>query len=121
MDPWTGVLSTKHPVDYEALAANHKYIEFNAEATDKGRDPGTRTGSALVRIDINDVNDNAPEFVCTSKPGLDEPVDPDYPCFYNMEVRSITLNDTYVWNLTATDVDTVTREYTFGSNLLVCM
>ena len=109
----TGVITTKHPVDYEALAANHKYIDFNAVAKDKGEDPGPLTGRAQVRVTINDVNDNFPIFDCSSKPGLDEPEDANYTCFYNMEVKSIAFNATYIWTLFATDADVITRELHF--------
>ena len=108
MDPITGVLSTKKGVDYET----YTIITFDVIATDKGTNPiGPNIGRAPVTITILDVNDKRPVWDCSNRyDPLDEPYEPNPQCFYNMELRDNTLVDYLVLELSAWDVDTVTRK-----------
>ncbi|XP_062320603.1 cadherin EGF LAG seven-pass G-type receptor 2 isoform X2 [Osmerus eperlanus] len=58
IDPRSGVIRTKGPVDREEVEA---YILL-VEANDQGRDPGPRSATATVHIIVEDDNDNAPQF-----------------------------------------------------------
>ncbi|XP_038612021.1 cadherin EGF LAG seven-pass G-type receptor 1 [Tachyglossus aculeatus] len=58
IDPRSGVVRTRAPVDREE-AAEHRLL---VEADDRGRDPGPRSATAAVRILVEDENDNYPQF-----------------------------------------------------------
>ncbi|CAM9832954.1 unnamed protein product [Bubo scandiacus] len=58
IDPRSGVIRTRGPVDREAVEA----FELLVEATDQGQEPGPRSATATVRIAVEDDNDNAPQF-----------------------------------------------------------
>uniref|UniRef100_A0A8B9NJE3 Cadherin EGF LAG seven-pass G-type receptor 2 n=1 Tax=Accipiter nisus TaxID=211598 RepID=A0A8B9NJE3_9AVES len=58
IDPRSGVIRTRGPVDREAVEA----FELLVEATDQGQEPGPRSAMATVRIAVEDDNDNAPQF-----------------------------------------------------------
>uniref|UniRef100_A0A8C2T9U6 Cadherin EGF LAG seven-pass G-type receptor 2 n=1 Tax=Coturnix japonica TaxID=93934 RepID=A0A8C2T9U6_COTJA len=58
IDPRSGVIRTRGPVDREAVEA----FELLVEATDQGQEPGPRSSTATVRIAVEDDNDNAPQF-----------------------------------------------------------
>nr|XP_057918883.1 cadherin-related family member 2 isoform X2 [Doryrhamphus excisus] len=61
MDPDTGVLRNRVELDREALDAALKgRIELTVTATDKGIPPLSTTVSVIINVE--DVNDNAPEF-----------------------------------------------------------
>ncbi|XP_017691028.1 PREDICTED: cadherin EGF LAG seven-pass G-type receptor 2 isoform X1 [Lepidothrix coronata] len=56
IDPRSGVIRTRGPVDREAVDA----FELLVEAADQGQEP--RSATATVRITVEDDNDNAPQF-----------------------------------------------------------
>ncbi|XP_029549960.1 cadherin EGF LAG seven-pass G-type receptor 2-like isoform X6 [Salmo trutta] len=58
IDPRSGVIRTKGPVDREMVEAYMLLVEAN----DQGRDPSTRSATATVHIIVEDDNDNAPQF-----------------------------------------------------------
>ncbi|XP_069046547.1 cadherin EGF LAG seven-pass G-type receptor 2 isoform X2 [Lepisosteus oculatus] len=58
IDPRSGVIRTKGPVDRETVEA----FVLLVEANDQGRDPGARSSTATVCITVEDDNDNAPQF-----------------------------------------------------------
>ncbi|KAM6398895.1 cadherin EGF LAG seven-pass G-type receptor 2 [Rhynochetos jubatus] len=58
IDPRSGVIRTRGPVDRETVEA----FELLVEATDQGQEPGPRSATATVRIAVEDDNDNAPQF-----------------------------------------------------------
>ncbi|XP_075377780.1 cadherin EGF LAG seven-pass G-type receptor 2 [Mycteria americana] len=58
IDPRSGVIRTRGPVDREAVEA----FELLVEAADQGQEPGPRSATATVRIAVEDDNDNAPQF-----------------------------------------------------------
>lgn len=58
IDPRSGVIRTRGPVDREVVEA----FELLVEATDQGQEPGPRSATATVRIAVEDDNDNAPQF-----------------------------------------------------------
>uniref|UniRef100_A0A672UKE0 Cadherin EGF LAG seven-pass G-type receptor 2 n=1 Tax=Strigops habroptila TaxID=2489341 RepID=A0A672UKE0_STRHB len=58
IDPRSGVIRTRGPVDREAVEA----FELLVEATDQGQEPGPRSATATVLIAVEDDNDNAPQF-----------------------------------------------------------
>ena len=58
IDPRSGVIRTKGPVDREEVEAYMLLVEAN----DQGRDPGPRSATATVHIIVEDDNDNAPQF-----------------------------------------------------------
>uniref|UniRef100_A0A3P9A216 Cadherin EGF LAG seven-pass G-type receptor 2 n=1 Tax=Esox lucius TaxID=8010 RepID=A0A3P9A216_ESOLU len=58
IDPRSGVIRTKGPVDREIVEAYMLLVEAN----DQGRDPGPRSATATVHIIVEDDNDNAPQF-----------------------------------------------------------
>uniref|UniRef100_A0A8B9PXS2 Cadherin EGF LAG seven-pass G-type receptor 2 n=1 Tax=Apteryx owenii TaxID=8824 RepID=A0A8B9PXS2_APTOW len=58
IDPRSGVIRTRGPVDREVVEA----YELLVEATDQGQEPGPRSATATVRISVEDDNDNAPQF-----------------------------------------------------------
>ncbi|XP_065710360.1 cadherin EGF LAG seven-pass G-type receptor 2 isoform X2 [Patagioenas fasciata] len=58
IDPRSGVIRTRGPVDREEVEA----FELLVEATDQGQEPGPRSATATVRIAVEDDNDNAPQF-----------------------------------------------------------
>ena len=101
------MVSTKQPVNYEALPDGAKVISFEVEARDRGNPP--RGSRARVDIDILDVNDNHPEWDCSNRVE-DELYPPADLCLYNMELRQDILVGYKVLDLLATDVDTVSRE-----------
>ncbi|XP_069833172.1 cadherin EGF LAG seven-pass G-type receptor 1 isoform X2 [Dendropsophus ebraccatus] len=58
IDPRTGVVKTRGPIDRETVA-NYQLI---VEATDRGKDPGPKSATATVFVYIEDENDNYPQF-----------------------------------------------------------
>uniref|UniRef100_A0A8C9W1B0 Cadherin EGF LAG seven-pass G-type receptor 2 n=1 Tax=Scleropages formosus TaxID=113540 RepID=A0A8C9W1B0_SCLFO len=58
IDPRSGVIRTKGPVDREEVESYALLVEAN----DQGRDPGPRSSTATVHISVEDDNDNAPQF-----------------------------------------------------------
>ncbi|XP_053313796.1 cadherin EGF LAG seven-pass G-type receptor 2 [Spea bombifrons] len=58
IDPRSGVIRTRGPVDREEIASYQLLIE----ADDQGRDPGPRSSTATVHISVEDENDNVPQF-----------------------------------------------------------
>ncbi|KAM8976686.1 cadherin EGF LAG seven-pass G-type receptor 2 [Pelodytes ibericus] len=58
IDPRSGVIRTRGPVDREAIAS----YQLLVEADDQGQDPGPRSSTATVYISVEDENDNAPQF-----------------------------------------------------------
>ncbi|XP_052329457.1 cadherin EGF LAG seven-pass G-type receptor 2-like isoform X4 [Oncorhynchus keta] len=58
IDPRSGVIRTKGPVDREMVEAYMLLVEAN----DQGRDPSPRSATATVHIIVEDDNDNAPQF-----------------------------------------------------------
>ena len=85
IDPVTGVVSAKPFFDRESTPV----IVFTVLAIDSGVKP--LTGTATVTLTIDDINDNAPEFVQSS---------------YSLEVLENMPSGTYVDQLSATDRDT---------------
>jgi hypothetical protein len=75
------MISTKQAVDYE----EHEFIQFVARAEDQGTP--SQTGTTLVNIWIEDLNDMHPGFICVNR-AEDDPYPDDQPCFYNLELRS---------------------------------
>ena len=70
IDPKTGEITVKGPLDYEVNSA----YEIRAQATDRGQSP--RSTHCKVLVAVADVNDNAPEISVTS---LMSPVKEDAP------------------------------------------
>lgn len=62
INPSTGTLSTTRPLDYED---GDVYFELTVVATDRGV-PLAQSSSTVVRINVSDVNDNAPVFEMVS-------------------------------------------------------
>ncbi|KAM9369337.1 LOW QUALITY PROTEIN: cadherin EGF LAG seven-pass G-type receptor 2 [Phaethornis superciliosus] len=93
IDPRSGVIRTRGPVDREEVEA----FELLVEAVDQGQEPGPRSSTATVRITVEDDNDNAPQF--SEKR-------------YVAQVPEDVAPDTAVLRVTATDRDK-------GSNALV--
>ena len=60
IDPKTGEITVKGPLDYEENSA----YEIRAKATDRGHSP--RSTHCKVLVSVVDVNDNAPEIAVTS-------------------------------------------------------
>uniref|UniRef100_A0A8C9TNS2 Cadherin, EGF LAG seven-pass G-type receptor 2 n=1 Tax=Scleropages formosus TaxID=113540 RepID=A0A8C9TNS2_SCLFO len=58
IDPRSGVVRTKGPVDREEVESYSLLVE----ASDQGRDPGPRSSTAAVHVSVEDDNDNAPQF-----------------------------------------------------------
>ncbi|KAM9004833.1 cadherin EGF LAG seven-pass G-type receptor 2 isoform 4-T5 [Sarcophilus harrisii] len=58
IDPRSGVIRTRGPVDREAVES----YQLTVEASDQGRDPGPRSATATVCLSVEDDNDNAPQF-----------------------------------------------------------
>ncbi|KAM4700821.1 cadherin EGF LAG seven-pass G-type receptor 2 isoform 2-T2 [Discoglossus pictus] len=58
IDPRSGVIRTRGPVDREEVASYQLLVEAN----DQGRDPGPRSSTATVHISVEDENDNSPQF-----------------------------------------------------------
>ncbi|XP_071017065.1 cadherin EGF LAG seven-pass G-type receptor 2-like [Oncorhynchus clarkii lewisi] len=58
IDPRSGVIRTKGPVDREMVEAYMLLVEAN----DQGRNPSPRSATATVHIIVEDDNDNAPQF-----------------------------------------------------------
>eukprot|EP00062_Callorhinchus_milii_P009585 gi/632953584/ref/XP_007892498.1/ PREDICTED: cadherin EGF LAG seven-pass G-type receptor 2 [Callorhinchus milii] len=59
IDPRSGVIRTRGPVDREAVASYRLLVE----ADDQGRGPGpSRSSTATVHIAVEDDNDNSPQF-----------------------------------------------------------
>ena len=85
-------------------------MDFRAHAVDYGN--RNSWNYVYVNITIMDVNDNPPYFYCLdNKPDYQLPNDPQYPCFYNLELHSNTRPGAFQLQLEARDVDTVTREF----------
>ncbi|KAA0709735.1 Protocadherin alpha-3 [Triplophysa tibetana] len=60
IDPITGEITTKGPLDYETTAA----VEIRVQAEDKG--PNPRASHCKILVEIIDVNDEVPEISLTS-------------------------------------------------------
>ncbi|XP_058860276.1 cadherin EGF LAG seven-pass G-type receptor 2-like isoform X2 [Acipenser ruthenus] len=58
IDPRSGVIRTRGPVDRETVESYNLLVEAN----DQGRDPGPRSSTAMVTIIVEDDNDNAPQY-----------------------------------------------------------
>ncbi|KAM6290574.1 cadherin EGF LAG seven-pass G-type receptor 1 isoform 3-T3 [Porphyrio hochstetteri] len=58
IDPRSGVVRTRAPVDREEVSEYHLVVEAN----DQGKDPGPRSATAMVHITVEDENDNYPQF-----------------------------------------------------------
>uniref|UniRef100_A0A5F8HC53 Cadherin EGF LAG seven-pass G-type receptor 2 n=1 Tax=Monodelphis domestica TaxID=13616 RepID=A0A5F8HC53_MONDO len=58
IDPRSGVIRTRGPVDRETVES----YQLTVEASDQGRDPGPRSATAAVCLSVEDDNDNAPQF-----------------------------------------------------------
>ncbi|KAM6137729.1 LOW QUALITY PROTEIN: cadherin EGF LAG seven-pass G-type receptor 1 [Pterocles gutturalis] len=58
IDPRSGVVRTRAPVDREEVSEYHLVVEAN----DQGKDPGPRSATATVHITVEDENDNYPQF-----------------------------------------------------------
>ncbi|XP_054703527.1 cadherin EGF LAG seven-pass G-type receptor 1 isoform X7 [Grus americana] len=58
IDPRSGVVRTRAPVDREDVSEYHLVVEAN----DQGKDPGPRSATAMVHITVEDENDNYPQF-----------------------------------------------------------
>ncbi|NWH59992.1 CELR1 protein, partial [Geococcyx californianus] len=58
IDPRSGVVRTRAPVDREEISEYHLVVEAN----DQGKDPGPRSATAMVHITVEDENDNYPQF-----------------------------------------------------------
>ncbi|XP_069797890.1 cadherin EGF LAG seven-pass G-type receptor 2 isoform X4 [Narcine bancroftii] len=58
IDPRSGVMRTRGPVDRETV----EYYQLLVEANDQGRNPGPRSSTATVHITVEDDNDNTPQF-----------------------------------------------------------
>ncbi|CAL8381884.1 unnamed protein product [Boreogadus saida] len=93
IDPRSGVIRTKGPVDRELVDAYLLLVEAN----DQGRDPGPRSATATVNIIVEDDNDNAPQF--SEKR-------------YVVQVPEDLVTNTEILQVTATDQDK-------GSNAVV--
>ncbi|XP_068133834.1 protocadherin gamma-C5-like isoform X17 [Hyperolius riggenbachi] len=61
LDPRTGEITVKRPVDYEDL----NFYELYIRAVDKGT-PALE-GNCLIHVEIEDINDNSPEISFTSR------------------------------------------------------
>ncbi|XP_074924115.1 protocadherin gamma-C5-like isoform X5 [Chelonoidis abingdonii] len=70
LDPQTGQITTKAPLDYE----NSSAYEITIRARDKGSP--AMEGHCSLRVELVDVNDNSPDIVLTS---LSSPVQEDAP------------------------------------------
>ena len=84
IDPTTGVIRADGSFDYE----KEPIYEFPIIATDRGDPP--RTGTAILRVTVQDVNDEPPEFVRNS---------------YSFEIEENRPAHTYVGAVSATDKD----------------
>ncbi|KAG8439892.1 hypothetical protein GDO86_005888 [Hymenochirus boettgeri] len=58
IDPHSGSVRTRAPVDREAMADYQLIVEAN----DQGKDPGPQSATATVYIYVEDENDNYPQF-----------------------------------------------------------
>ncbi|PNI54331.1 CELSR2 isoform 6 [Pan troglodytes] len=58
IDPRSGVIRTRGPVDREEVES----YQLTVEASDQGRDPSPRSTTAAVFLSVEDDNDNAPQF-----------------------------------------------------------
>ncbi|XP_032898448.1 cadherin EGF LAG seven-pass G-type receptor 2 isoform X3 [Amblyraja radiata] len=58
IDPRSGVMRTRGPVDRESVESYQLLVEAN----DQGRNPGPRSSTATVHITVEDDNDNTPQF-----------------------------------------------------------
>uniref|UniRef100_A0A8C3TIL7 Cadherin EGF LAG seven-pass G-type receptor 1 n=1 Tax=Chelydra serpentina TaxID=8475 RepID=A0A8C3TIL7_CHESE len=58
IDPRSGVVRTRAPVDREEVSEYHLVVEAN----DQGKEPGPRSATATVHITVEDENDNYPQF-----------------------------------------------------------
>lgn len=98
LDELSGLLTTRTTLDFE----QQQTFEFIIIATDRGKVP--RMGSARVRINIMDINDNPPTF---------------YPQRYNVTITEGTLPGTVISCVVATDKDSTTNAqvtYDIASN-----
>jgi protocadherin Fat 1/2/3 len=102
IDPVTGVLTVSAPLDRE----KQEVYELKIRATDGGGkgDVPALYSDALVRITVDDINDNAPIF------NLND---------YNVRIREDIPKGTVVAVITAVDLDIGTNgeiQYSFGEN-----
>lgn len=88
VDPVTGVLSISSPLDRE----RQELYELHVRATDNGgnREQPSLSSEALVRIIVDDINDNAPQFSLKD---------------YVLRVREDVPQHTVVAIITASDLD----------------
>ena len=84
IDPTTGVIRADGSFDYE----KEPIYEFPIIAVDRGDPP--RTGTAILRVTVQDVNDEPPEFVRNS---------------YSFEIEENRPAHSYVGTVSATDKD----------------
>lgn len=102
VDPETGILTVSGQLDRE----KQEIYELKIRATDHGAvgDKPSLYSDALVRITVDDINDNAPEFALND---------------YSVRVREDIPKGTVVLVVTATDLDTGPGGevlYSFGEN-----
>ncbi|XP_055537242.1 fat-like cadherin-related tumor suppressor homolog isoform X2 [Wyeomyia smithii] len=102
VDPETGVLSVIAPLDRE----RQEIYELRIRATDGGGDQSTPAlySEALVRVTVDDINDNAPEFNIQN---------------LNVRIREDVPKGTVVTVVTAIDLDSGSSseiQYSFSEN-----
>ncbi|XP_010212071.1 PREDICTED: protocadherin alpha-2-like, partial [Tinamus guttatus] len=88
IDPRTGEMRLKGPLDYEDV----RVYEIQVEAKDKGHAP--LTGHCSVELEVLDVNDNAPEVWVTS---LSVPVAEDAPLGTVVALLSVSVRTGGWW------------------------
>uniref|UniRef100_A0A8C6JSB2 Protocadherin-16 n=1 Tax=Melopsittacus undulatus TaxID=13146 RepID=A0A8C6JSB2_MELUD len=99
IDPATGIITTAAPLDYE----KDPQPQLTVLATDRGTPP--LSSSAVVRVALQDVNDNEPVFRNN---------------FYNMSLKENTPVGTCFLQVTATDADSGvfgSLSYSIGSGI----
>ncbi|XP_055629292.1 fat-like cadherin-related tumor suppressor homolog isoform X4 [Toxorhynchites rutilus septentrionalis] len=102
VDPETGVLTVVAPLDRE----RQEIYELRIRATDRGGDQSTPAlhSEALVRVTVDDINDNAPEFSIQD---------------LNVRIREDVPKGTVVTVVSAIDLDSGPSSeimYSFGEN-----
>ncbi|XP_058828867.1 fat-like cadherin-related tumor suppressor homolog isoform X4 [Topomyia yanbarensis] len=102
VDPETGILSIIAPLDRE----RHEVYELRIRATDGGGDQNTPAlySEALVRVTVDDINDNAPEFSIQN---------------LNVRIREDVPKGTVISVVSAIDLDSGPSseiQYSFGEN-----
>ncbi|XP_042316175.1 protocadherin-16 [Sceloporus undulatus] len=99
IDPDTGIITTASPLDYEV----DPQPQLTVLATDRGKPPLSST--ALIRVALQDVNDNEPIFESN---------------FYNVSLKEDAFPGTCFLQVTATDADSGslgTLSYSLGTGL----